>query len=61
MHFEFEDMSNGVQRGGNGAMASDIQRMKLQKLHFIKILQLHASSCCKATNTCCMDLMGTCK
>jgi len=34
--------------------------VKLQTLHFIKMLQQHGASYCKTTNTHCMDLIETC-
>ena len=43
----------GIQgRGG-------IKRVKLQNLHFIKLLKIFAFSYRKSTNTCCMDLIGS--
>jgi len=47
-------------RTGDGlenSKAGGIQRVKLQKSHFIKMLELDFSSYCKASNTCCMDLI----
>ena len=37
-----------------------IKRVKLQKLHFIKLLKIYAFSYRKSTNTYCMDLIGSC-
>ena len=42
-------------QGGEG-----IKRVKLQKSHFIKLLKIYAFSYHKSTNTCCIDLIGSC-
>jgi len=41
-----------------GIQGRGIQRVKLQKINAIKMVQLDPSSYCKATNTHCMHLMG---
>jgi len=46
--------------GANGATAPYMQRVQLRNILFIKMLQLDASLYFRATNTGCMDLMGTC-
>ena len=70
MLFKFHEYPAGVcqwRAGGvaNGATATDIQgrghpKSELQKLHFIKLLKIYAFSYHKSTNTCCMDLIGSC-
>ena len=65
LHKLVEKRSQNPRRGQTGRRpralkAGAIQRVELEKLDFIKMLQLHASSYCKATNTYCVDLMGTC-
>ena len=55
-------------RGGGGKRGDGpghprlwgIKRVKLQKLHFIILLKIYAFSYRKSTNTCCMDLIGSC-
>ena len=37
-----------------------IKRVKLQKLHVIKLLKIYAFSYRKSTSTCCMGLIGSC-
>ena len=56
-----------VQRGGGQtgrrpqvSKIRGIKRVKLQKLHFIKLLKMYAFSYRKSTNTCRMDLLGSC-
>ena len=52
--------------GANGAGAPNIQgrrgikKVKLQKLHFIKLLKIFDFSYPNSTNTFCMDLIGSC-
>ena len=36
------------------------KEVKLQKLHFIKLLKIQAFLHSKSANTCCMDLIGSC-
>ena len=56
-------------RGGGGGRTGQrlraskvvgIKRVKLQKLHFSKLLKIYDFSYRKSTNTCCMDLIGSC-
>jgi len=49
-----------VRMGSNVETVSGIQRVKMQKLHFIKMLQLDTSSYWKVTNAGYMHRMGTC-
>ena len=49
-----ETTAPGIQERGG------IKRVKSQKLHFIKLLKTSAFLYRKSTNTCCMDLIGSC-
>ena len=58
---------SGVQRGGGKRgdgpghpRYGGIKRVKLQQYYFIKLLKIYAFWYRKTTNTCCMDLIGSC-
>jgi len=53
-------LAEGKRGDGPGDSRQGLSRVELEKLDFVKMLKLHASSYCKATNTYCVDLMGTC-
>ena len=49
-----------TRRQPRASKVGGIYRVRLQKLHFIKLLKIYAFSYRKSTNTCCMDLIRSC-
>ena len=47
-------------RRSRASKVGEHQRVKLQKLHFIKLFKIYAFLYRKSTKTCCMDLIEFC-